>query len=247
VRRSRQASGFPLLSVRGRASALIALAACAGVTAGIGAWVWHLPHASSVDRAADPWIHDHLSPVGGFGVLGQPQWIALACVVLAGACLVTRRWRGAILAAAAVPLAGGLTEYALKPLFDRTLNGNLVYPSGHVTAVTAVAVTALVLLAGPARLPLPAAARWLLRAVALLGVVLVTLAVVGLHYHYFTDTIGGAAVGTGTVLGTALIVDGAGARLDRRRARRAAAPGTAAQAAAGPVRSGPVSARRSRA
>jgi membrane-associated phospholipid phosphatase len=36
---------------------------------------------------------------------------------------------------------------------------------------------------------------------------LVGMAMIGLDFHYFTDTIGGAAVGTGTVLGAAFLLD----------------------------------------
>jgi hypothetical protein len=45
--------------------------------------------------------------------------------VLVLACLVTRRWRGAVLAAVAVPAAAGLAELVLKPLVGRTLMGAL--------------------------------------------------------------------------------------------------------------------------
>ena len=36
---------------------------------------------------------------------------------------------------------------------------------------------------------------------------LVAVAVIGLRWHYFTDTVGGVALGTGTVLALALLID----------------------------------------
>jgi membrane-associated phospholipid phosphatase len=44
-----------------------------------------------------------------------------------------------------------------------------------------------------------------------LGVV-VAIAVIGLQWHYFTDTVAGAAVATGTVCGLALLLDRPAAR-----------------------------------
>jgi membrane-associated phospholipid phosphatase len=49
------------------------------------------------------------------------------------------------------------------------------------------------------RVAIPAAA-------CLLGCI-VAAAVVGLRWHYFTDTVAGAAVGIGTVCGLALMLD----------------------------------------
>jgi membrane-associated phospholipid phosphatase len=43
-------------------------------------------------------------------------------------------------------------------------------------------------------------------ALGLLGCI-VAAAVIGLRWHYFTDTVAGAAVGIGTVCGLALLLD----------------------------------------
>ncbi len=107
----------------------------------------------------------------------------------------------------AVPVAVGLVERLFKPLFDRTYLGNLVYPSGHTTAVFALAATVTVLLLIP---PEPGQAKVLHvsipAAMCVLGCI-VASALVGLRWHYFTDTVAGAAVGIGTVCGLALILD----------------------------------------
>jgi membrane-associated phospholipid phosphatase len=218
---SRQAPGRRLLSPGSRPVALAAVAACVIVVAALGAWVAHRTQATSVDRPIDAWLTSHLGHDSGFVVttraLGNPRWVTGGCVAAVLACLVTRRYRGALLVAIAVPLAGAITEFALKPLFDRTITGFLAFPSGHVTGVSALAVPIVIVLIGPARPPWPAALRVLLAAVTLLALVSVALSVVAGHWHYFTDTIGGAAVGIATALLTALALDGLSLRLARRR------------------------------
>jgi membrane-associated phospholipid phosphatase len=114
---------------------------------------------------------------------------------------------GALLAVAAVPVAETVTEKLLKPLVGRTLLGGISYPSGHTTAIVALAATLTVLLLVP---PRPARARLasvLIGVVAYLPVIAVAVGLIGLRWHYFTDTVAGAAVGVGTVCGLALILD----------------------------------------
>ena len=132
-----------------------------------------------------------------------------AALVLAGA--AAHRWRGCVLAAVAVPAASALTEFVFKPLTGRTLHGALSYPSGHATGMFALAAVTGVLLANPARLRLPVAVRLTLTFGAVLVATAVALAMVSLGFHYFTDTIGGAAVGTATVLVSAFVIDWAAA------------------------------------
>jgi membrane-associated phospholipid phosphatase len=84
----------------------------------------------------------------------------------------------------------------------------------------ALAATATVLLAGPLRPRLPGAVRLPLIVGAVLVAAAVPTAMVALGYHYFTDTVAGAAVGTGVVLLTALIID-------RARPAAPAGPGAA--------------------
>jgi membrane-associated phospholipid phosphatase len=115
-----------------------------------------------------------------------------------------------VLAAVAVPAADGLNDGLLKPAVHRTYLGVLTYPSGHTTAVFALAATVTVLLltqpqpgkAGALRVLVPAAVY------VLAGVVAITL--IGLRFHYFTDTVAGAAVGTGVVLACALTLGALG-------------------------------------
>lgn len=111
-------------------------------------------------------------------------------------CAFVSLWRdrARTLACVAGPLCAVLvTERVAKPLVARhgVLGGDS-YPSGTVTAVAALA---MVLVLVTPRLLRPLA--------ALLGVVAVaavSVAVIGLRWHYATDTVGGTLVGAGSVL-----------------------------------------------
>ena len=124
-------------------------------------------------------------------------------VIAAVCCLLTGRLNGAVLAVTAVPAAATINDAVLKPLVQRTYLGQPAFPSGHTAAISALAamVTVLVLTArrrDALRVLLPAA--WVL-----VGVV--AIAVIGLRWHYFTDTVAGAAVGIATVCGLTLTLD----------------------------------------
>ena len=70
---------------------------------------------------------------------GEKIPMATMIVVIAVICLVTGRVNGAVLAVVAVPGSSVLAEHALKPLVGRTKLGFLSYPSGHTTAMFALA------------------------------------------------------------------------------------------------------------
>ncbi len=135
-----------------------------------------------------------------------PLVTAMTAALVLG-CATARRWRGAVLAAVAVPVAAGLAEGVLKPAIGRTLRGWLSYPSGHATSSFALATISVILLAAPSWPRVPAVARRLLMLGAILLAVAVPSAMVGLGLHYFTDIVGGAALGAGTALLTALLLD----------------------------------------
>jgi len=133
--------------------------------------------------------------------------VSLMTLALTVACLAARRWSGAVLALVATPAAGVLTEYVLKPLVNRTIRGDLAFPSGHATGMFALAATCAVLLLDPPGHRLSGAARLLLASLALLLATTVSLAMVARLSHYFTDAVAGAAIGTGVVLACALTLD----------------------------------------
>jgi membrane-associated phospholipid phosphatase len=177
----------------------------------LGVLFAHQANADWFDHAIDApvitWFGGHPGLAVQLAAPGSliPASVLSAAIVIV--CLLTSRLNGAVLAAAAVPAAVGLDERLLKPLVHRTYLGNLVYPSGHTTAMFALAATVTMLLVIP---PHPATARALRvlipAAACVLGGV-VAIAVIGLRWHYFTDTVAGAAVGIGTVCGLALILD----------------------------------------
>jgi membrane-associated phospholipid phosphatase len=203
--------GRPLLAVPVRRWAGAVVACCAILVTVLGLLFAHQAQADWLDRAIDAPVITWSSGHPGLAVrLASPGSLIPAGVLSAAiviACLLAGRLNGAVLAVLAVPVAVGLDEGLLKPLFHRTYLGNLVYPSGHTTAMFALAATVTVLLLVP---PQPAKAKVLRIAIpaaaCALGCV-VAVAVIGLRWHYFTDTVAGAAVGIGTVCGLALILD----------------------------------------
>lgn len=142
--------------------------------------------------------------------------IAITAAIAAG-CLIARRLDGAVLAVTVVPAATGLDDGLLKHLFHRTYLGVLSFPSGHTTCVASMtAVLAILLLVPPQR-----ARTWPVRValvtVACLVTVAVAVGVIGVRFHYFTDTVAGAAVGVGTALALAFLLDLGSGLVDRSR------------------------------
>ena len=221
--------GRPLLGDYPARAGLV-LAVCAGCVVTLGLLFAGQTRPDWFDNAVD-------SPLvtfsGGRGTLllwlaepgGVIPAIAVSAAIAIG-CLIARRPNGAVLAVAAVPVATGLDDALLKHLFHRTYLGQLTFPSGHTTSATALTATLAVLLLIP---PQPAGtrkARVALIAAACVITAIVAAAVIGLRFHYFTDTVAGAAVGVGTVCALALLIDLAPAvtRRTRNRADRTATP-----------------------
>jgi membrane-associated phospholipid phosphatase len=201
----------PLVPAAMRSLAAAILIVCAAVTTLLGVLVAGQSRAGPLDRWVDARIQGGLggqwrvlSHLAGLADL-MPVFVMTAVLFLA--CLLTRRWRGAVLVAVTVPAAAGITELVLKPLIGRTLMGALSFPSGHETRVFAVAAAFAVLMADPVCPRIPAAVRLSLAVAVLLAAGAVAAALVGLGQHYFTDTVGGAAVGTAVALATALLLD----------------------------------------
>ena len=236
--RVRVAAARPLLSPAGRIVALAVAAACVAVTALLGARFAHQTQAGWLDAAVDGRVQaslgSHPQLLHTLERLGRPKSIAAMTAALALACLVWRWYRGALLTLS-VPAAGVITEFGLKPLFGRLDSGSLSFPSGHATGMFALAAAVTVLLfARPGGGRAARALRLLLSLAAFLVAAAVAIAMVGLGVHYFTDAVGGAAVGTGTVLATALALDLTGSGWRRRRERRPVPPPHREEQAADP-------------
>ena len=208
-----------------RSPAALVVTGCAAVTASLALAFAGQARPDGLDAAVDAHVRSGLGQYQEqlrlLTKLGGQVPVAVLTTALILACLATRRWRGAALAGLAVPGAVALTEYVLKPLVGRTiLSGYDCFPSGHTTALVALAGTCAVLLAGPVRPRLPGAVRLLLILGAALIAAGVAASMVARGYHYFTDTVAGTAVGIGVVLLTALLIDWA-ADKPRARLRRA--------------------------
>jgi membrane-associated phospholipid phosphatase len=177
----------------------------------LGVLFAHQARAAGLDHAIDSpiitWLGGHRGLLLWLAAPGSLIPVGVLSAVIVGTCLLTGRLNGAVLAAAAVPVAVGLDEALLKPLVHRTYLGNLVYPSGHTTAVFTLAATVTVLLLIPPRPVRGGALRVLIPAAACALGAVVAVGVIGLRWHYFTDTVAGAAVAIGTVCGLALILD----------------------------------------
>ena len=190
------------------------MAACVALMAVTGARFAGYGLPGWLDATFGPRIETQL---GRFPVLltwlpdvGTREPVAAMTLALILACAVTRRWRGAVLAVAAVPIAIGLTEYVLKPSVGEAIGQ--AFPSGHATSMFALAASCAVLLANPPRRRVPGGVRLLLVLMAVLLAVGVASAMVANGAHSFTDAVAGAAVGTGVVLACALTLDALGSR-----------------------------------
>jgi membrane-associated phospholipid phosphatase len=212
------------------------LAGCAIVVVVLGVLFAGQGTADPFDRAVDSPVITWLASRPTLALwLAYPATLVPAggaSLIAALVCLARGWLRGAALALLAVPVASGLNDAFLKHLFHRTYLGALTYPSGHAAAAAALAMSLTILLllaprpatqpAAPATQPadpdthpatppprprLAAVLRWAIPAVAWLAVVVVAVGVMGLRWHYLTDTIGGAALGTGTACALALLID----------------------------------------
>jgi membrane-associated phospholipid phosphatase len=211
IQRQRLLAARPLLPPGTRRPAALLAAGCVVVTALLAVAFGHQGRPGRLDAVVDARIQGLLGsypgPVHLLSRLGGLLSVAELTAALVLACLVTRRWRGAVLAVLAVPAAMTLTEFVLKPLVGRSIRGYASFPSGHATAMFALAAICTVLLANPPRPRLPRVVRLLLAAGAGLVAVAVPVAMVAQGFHYFTDIVAGAAVGIGTVLLVTLLID----------------------------------------
>jgi membrane-associated phospholipid phosphatase len=185
------------------------VAACFLVTAVQGVWLRHGMETGWADTAVDAKVRAALA---GHPTLlavlvwpGEPVAVTAMAAAVVLACVLGRRYGEAAFVAISVPLAVAITELVLKPLIGRTSWGD-PFPSGHVTGVAALATALTVLLARtPTRASRPLCLA--LACTAFLITAAVALGVIGANMHHLSDTVGGAAVGIGTVVLIALVLD----------------------------------------
>ncbi len=205
-----QAARTLLPSGARRPAALIA-ACCLVLTLVLGVLTAHSSRPGRVDATVDSWIQRTFGVHHGIMLLledvGKPAEVTILTLVIVLVCLAARRVNGAVLTAVSAVEFAVLTEFVVKPAVGRTLGGYLVYPSGHTGAAFTLATVIVVLLLNPSRRELSRPVKVAVAAgVALVGSA-VAVAMISLHAHYFTDTIGGAALAIGVVLTTTFLLD----------------------------------------
>ena len=96
-----------------------------------------------------------------------------------------------------------ISEHGIKPLVQRTYDGELTFPSGNVTAVSATAL-AMWLALGPL---LGRRSRHVTLVLGGEWVLLMSLAVVGAHWHTPLDAIGSVLLSVGVVTAGAAVFE----------------------------------------
>jgi membrane-associated phospholipid phosphatase len=126
-----------------RLPAAALLVVCVAVTVPLAIVFAGHTQPSRLDAAVDPVLRHSLGRVivllDVCDVAGLLLPVSLMTLALTAACLVARRWSGAVLALLATPIAAGLAHSVLKPLVHRTIRGYQSFPSGHAAATFALA------------------------------------------------------------------------------------------------------------
>jgi membrane-associated phospholipid phosphatase len=195
-----------LIPPRLRPAAIIVVVVCALTVGALSALFYHGRTPDALDKAVFRLVWPHRAGLAPLADVGDTVPVGVLTAVLCYCCLALRRYRGAIMLAVGVPVAAGVTEL-LKHAVHRIYIDFLSFPSGHTTAVFAVITCVAVLLIDPPASRAPASMRIVLAVASVAFGGAVALGLVAARFHYFTDTIGGAAVGIGVVLALALALD----------------------------------------
>lgn len=163
-----------------------------------------------LDLRLDGFIRNHLSRdqliIRTLASLGNPPQTIILVAAVASAAALARRWSGLLLTILGTITAITMTELVLKPLVGRLSYGHLSFPSGHTTAVTALALTTVILTSN-AQWPRSIAARLTVSLAAAAVAISVAISLIAEHVHYATDTVAGSCVAVATVFTMALGFD----------------------------------------
>ena len=138
-------------------------------------------------------------------LLAAPTIIAVFVVSL-GVGLVRRALVRVVFYAVLAALALLISEHGIKPLVQRTYYGELTFPSGNVTAVSATALAMWLAL----RPLLDRQSRHVTLVLGVEWVLLMSLAVVGARWHTPLDAIGSVLLSVGVVTAGAAVFEPAG-------------------------------------
>ncbi|WP_245614105.1 phosphatase PAP2 family protein [Actinokineospora inagensis] len=183
--------------------------ACFGVVGLVGREVTGpVPALDRLGFAAVDRVFDRLPGfAGSLSYATHPVALVGVIMLMAVIALRVRRPRVALLAVVGPLVAVAVNGWVLKPVVGRTLGGHLVYPSGHTTTLVAI-FTVLTLVTASNAVPgrrIRATAGTVFGCLPLIGVAV--SAIVGLRYHYPTDTVGGSCWAVGAVITVATMID----------------------------------------
>ncbi|CAM3860148.1 phosphatase PAP2 family protein [Kibdelosporangium persicum] len=203
---------------------VVVLASLCGLVVGtLGVLFWRQHTGSAFDENVYWSVYKQF--VGQRGLLQtmlvptEPVLLVIVVGLIVMVAVARHRPRLAVLAVAGPLIAVMLSSAVLKPVFGRTINnGSLAFPSGHTTGMVSV-LTVLVLAVMTTRSPWHKSVSTLAIVGALVVAAIGAIALVGMKFHYITDTFGGACVAIATVLVVALVID----RIADRRKRLTAA------------------------
>jgi hypothetical protein len=197
----------PLLIAQRRGTLLVAAVAVV-VAASLGVRYAGDSHPAWLDQIAVSLARQWLPMPRGLamGIISMydPVPLTILIVLLAGVCWALSRRRLAVLAVAG-PVLTGLITIVAKPVIERTKNGDLTYPSGHMGSAVSIAVVVSLLLVS-----VLGARRWVTAVAVVVPIVwggAVGLAMTVTNYHYWTDAVGGFCVAVAVVLGLAVLID----------------------------------------
>jgi undecaprenyl-diphosphatase len=198
----------PLLPVHLRRATVVVILLAILVLAMLALRYAHQEAAGRLDRTLDIYIRTHLrqeqSLTRALISLADPAHAAILVTALAGAAALARRWSGVMLLLGGTLTAVMISEVILKPLIGRLRYGHLTFPSGHTTAMAAIATA--ILLIGAQR-PRGIALRLYASLAAIVVPASVAIALVAQQVHYATDTVAGCCVAVAVVLTMALGLD----------------------------------------
>jgi membrane-associated phospholipid phosphatase len=198
---------MPLVPAHLRRPAALTAVVCWVLVALLGAWYAGDQVAGGLDGAIADGVHRAIGEQTFTArLLTGPSHPIVSYPVIAftvGVAVFRRWWARAVLAVAAPALCVLFTEVVVKPLVDRTYAGVLSYPSGHtVSAMATLGVAALVV-----TVDWPAAARRTVLGLLVVVWAVLAIGLVGMDYHYFTDTVGGFLLAIGVVAPLAMAAD----------------------------------------
>lgn len=133
----------------------------------------------------------------------HPAAMIAVIAIMTAVALRAGRPKVAALAVVGPVVAAGINTVVLKPLFDRTHQDTLAYPSGHTT--TLVAILTVIVLVAAANSTRAQTVGVAVTAFALYAVG--AGAIVGREFHYLTDTIGALFWGVAAVIVLAALID----------------------------------------